>query len=429
MTNSPCVIYWFRRDYRLDDNPALMAAIATATQAGCPLLAVAISPSRTINSVVGELDRGATALAWAHGTQNAMHRQLQAMGQQLHLVADITSLRQLAERLHVTHIFCESIALPYETDEVTALSVGANWSIQQYPQSSLFNADMLPFPVDDVPLVFTAFRQAIEKASLRAAQPLAPVRQVPPPPSNFEFNPPAGVPVVHHPRSSMAPDRMPGETGARRHWADYLAAGHPHRYFETRNQLSGHHFSSQLSVDLAWGTLSVRRVVEMLDAFEMRNGASKSSYWLWFELMWREHFRWLHQRFGVKLFHARGLAKATPPRRVKNPRWTDWCRGETGQPLIDAGMRELVNTGFLSNRMRQIVASYWLNDLGGEWRAGAAWFESQLCDEDCFSNTGNWLYIAGLGSDPRGGRRFDPVKQMRDHDPAGRYQRLWGVSA
>ena len=112
MTNSPCVVYWFRRDYRLDDNPALTAAIATATQAGCPLLAVAISPSRTINSVVGELNRGATALAWAHGTQNAMHRQLQAMGQQLHLVADITSLRQLAERLHVTHIFCESIALP-----------------------------------------------------------------------------------------------------------------------------------------------------------------------------------------------------------------------------------------------------------------------------------------------------------------------------
>ncbi len=88
-------------------------------------------------------------------------------------------------------------------------------------------------------------------------------------------------------------------------------------------------------------------------------------------------------------------------------------------------MHELATTGFLSNRMRQIVASYWLNDLGGDWRAGAAWFESQLIDDDAYSNTGNWLYIAGLGTDPRGGRRFDPDKQAKTHDPQGHYRRLW----
>lgn len=92
---------------------------------------------------------------------------------------------------------------------------------------------------------------------------------------------------------------------------------------------------------------------------------------------------------------------------------------------MDAGLRELRHTGFLSNRMRQIVASFWLHEMGGDWRAGAAWFESQLLDFDVHSNTGNWLYIAGRGTDPRGGRAFDLARQAKQHDPDGVYQAMW----
>ena len=88
-------------------------------------------------------------------------------------------------------------------------------------------------------------------------------------------------------------------------------------------------------------------------------------------------------------------------------------------------MRELKATGYLSNRLRQVVASYLIHDLHGDWRAGAAWFESQLLDFDIYSNQGNWLYIAGRGTDPRGGRRFNPQKQTQDHDPQGHYRALW----
>ena len=163
----------------------------------------------------------------------------------------------------------------------------------------------------------------------------------------------------------------------------------------------------------------------MLSAFEATHGASKSSYWLWFEWMWRDHFRWLHWRYGAALYRARGLAEA--PRAVHASRsdWQAWCAGETGQPLVDAGMRELAATGYVSNRMRQIVASFWIHDMGGDWRDGAAWFQSQLLDEDVYSNQGNWLYIAGLGSDARGGRRFDVGKQSAQHDAQGHYQALW----
>jgi deoxyribodipyrimidine photo-lyase len=88
-------------------------------------------------------------------------------------------------------------------------------------------------------------------------------------------------------------------------------------------------------------------------------------------------------------------------------------------------MRELKATGWLSNRMRQIVASHLIHEMRCDWRAGAAWFESRLIDFDVFSNQGNWAYIAGRGTDPRGGRRFDADKQAREHDPDGAYRRMW----
>jgi deoxyribodipyrimidine photo-lyase len=93
--------------------------------------------------------------------------------------------------------------------------------------------------------------------------------------------------------------------------------------------------------------------------------------------------------------------------------------------MVDAGMHELAATGYLSNRLRQIVASYLIHDLACDWRAGAAWFEAQLIDFDVYSNQGNWLYIAGRGTDPRGGRRFNPQKQAHDYDPDGHYRALW----
>ena len=134
----------------------------------------------------------------------------------------------------------------------------------------------------------------------------------------------------------------------------------------------------------------------------------------------------MHAKHGAALYRARGLGTLSAP--THNPQGFErWRTGHTGQPLVDAGMRELAATGWLSNRMRQIVASYLIHDLGGDWRAGAAWFEHLLIDFDPCSNQGNWTYIAGRGTDPRGGRRFNTDKQTQDHDPDGHYRRLWGT--
>jgi deoxyribodipyrimidine photo-lyase len=164
-----------------------------------------------------------------------------------------------------------------------------------------------------------------------------------------------------------------------------------------------------------------------IHGFEAEQGANEGTYWLWLELLWRDHFRLLHLKHGRRLYQAAGLSNL--PRPDHDPTaFERWCQGRTGEALIDAGMRELATTGYLSNRMRQIVASYLIHDLACDWRAGAAWLECQLVDYDVYSNQGNWLYIAGRGTDPRGGRRFDPLKQAREHDPDGVYRARWGAA-
>lgn len=131
------------------------------------------------------------------------------------------------------------------------------------------------------------------------------------------------------------------------------------------------------------------------------------------------------RRHGGALFRSQGLLPSAPRVEPDAEAFVRWCEGRTGLSLVDAAMRELRHTGHLSNRLRQIVASALIHELGGDWRAGAAWFEHGLIDFDVHSNQGNWAYIAGVGTDPRGGRHFDLDKQAREHDPDGSYRRLW----
>ena len=222
---------------------------------------------------------------------------------------------------------------------------------------------------------------------------------------------------------------MPGwrgdEAGALAHLQAYLASGRAHSYKATRNALTGRDFASHWSPWLASGALSVRRAVAELKAFEAERGATDGSYWLWFELLWREHFRCMLRRHGSALFRPQGLMPSAPCVPHDAEAFARWREGRTGLDLVDAAMRELRHTGYLSNRLRQIVASALIHECRGDWLAGAAWFEHCLIDFDVHSNQGNWAYIAGVGTDPRGGRRFNLDKQTREHDPAGAYRRGW----
>lgn len=431
------LIYWFRNDLRLHDNPSFAQAAA---------LADTLMPVYCLGSASAVHNGDAR---W--GTmQPSVHRQrvlcdaltdldaqLRARGSALTVFneAPASLLPQLCNTLGVHRIHCESIAATHEENECAALTE-AGLDVVQTWQSSLLQPQRLPFALADLPPVFSAFRRAVDKAHCQADAPTLAPAALPPLPleahgyatvdlARLAASLPQGQIEARASVPYWQDDFAGGESAALAHLARYFASERPLHYKATRNGLSGVDFSSKFSTWLANGALSPRQVAAELVAYERRVGVNEGTTWLMQELLWRDYFRLLHLVHGRKLFRRRGLRESAAPVHHGNAAFTRWCLGRTGEPLVDAAMHELLATGYLSNRLRQVVASYLINELGCDWRAGAAWFEAQLIDYDVYNNQGNWLYIAGLGCDPRGGRHFDVAFQTRQHDPDGRYRKLW----
>lgn len=442
------VIFWFRADLRLHDQRALAAAQSSGASHLLPVYCHAPAHETTL---WGFARKGPHRQAFEGAALRALSERMAALGNPLlQCQGDAaTLLPALARAVGATTVVCEDIAAPEEQAQVAALRA-AGLTVITVWHSSLLEPNALPFAPAQLPDVFTRFRQAVERADMAPLPPLAaPAALLPPPPSEaltgdllkaLGFHAitaamtAAGAADSHSAGSdirSSFPYAKPAfhgsEAAALAHLAHYLARKLPHSYKQTRNGLTGVDYSSKFSPWLATGALSARQVMAALRQFEADHGANDGSYWLWFELLWRDYFRLLHLQQGRALYRAQGLSDQ--PLSAHNAQgFKRWCQGQTGEPLVDAAMRELAATGYLSNRLRQVVASYFIYDLRGDWRAGAAWFEHCLLDYDVYSNQGNWLYVAGRGTDPRGGRRFNPQKQAQDHDADGSYRRLWSAA-
>lgn len=434
------VIFWFRQDLRLHDQTALLHAADLARQSGGWLLPVFVhDPALTQTTRWGFPRVGAHRRVWQAMALESLDQGLRRLGSGLLQLSGPPTqvLTDLSKHLAPAVVVCEEVAAPEEQATVAALRA-AGLNLRTLWQSTLMAPDQLPFLPEQVPDHFTPFRQALEKSHVRPALPLPAPQALPawPPGQTRQTWTPSlttsALPATSEsdPRSSF-PYHLPrfhgGETAALAHVAQYCDRGLPHSYKQTRNAPQGIDHSTKWSPWLATGALSARQAWAEVARFEDRHGASQSSGWIRFELLWRDHFRWLHLKHGPRLYRASGLTSAAAPSHDTEA-FARWCQGQTGHPFIDAGMRELAQTGFLSNRLRQNVASYLIHDLQCDWRAGAAWFESQLIDYDVYSNQGNWLYLSGRGTDPRGSRRFNPDKQARDYDPQGQYQRVWAAT-
>jgi deoxyribodipyrimidine photo-lyase len=412
------VIYWFRTDLRLHDNPSLLRAYEAADY----LLPVFIRSSDDEQMTPWGFERqGFYRKEFMDASAASLANQLEGLGSALYCYTGKPTdiLANLMNTLKASAIYCESIEAPYENQEIKALQdKGIN--IQTHWQSSMIAPSELPFEPKNMPDVFTSFRQSIERTGKRYTKPIDAITKIPPLPqpnigSEFRCDfKPAVQPVLF----------AGGEHAALIHLNQYFTKRLPDSYKKTRNELSRFDASSKFSPWLATGCISARWIAHELQHYEEKFGANDGTYWLWFELLWRDYFRFLAIKHGVRLFHRRGLGKKSHF-AFEQKSFRQWTTGSTGEPLVDAGMHELLATGFLSNRMRQIVASYWIYSMQGNWQAGAAWFESQLIDYDVYSNQGNWLYIAGHGTDPRGGRAFNMVKQAQEYDPNGDYRRQW----
>lgn len=289
---------------------------------------------------------------------------------------------------------------------------------------TLFDLHQLPFALSELPGSFTAFRQQVESLEITPSMSLPDA--LPPSPlkaSDWLWYFPAYVDAT--PGMVDPAGFHGGETVALQHLADYFAGDDASHYKSRRNELDGWRNSTKFSPWLATGALSPRQVLDDLKAYESRVGVNDSTYWIYFELLWREYFQWYALRHGKRLFAFKGIKHHQPLTSFYPERFRKWREGTTPYPLVNACMKQLNATGYMSNRGRQIVASCLVNELSLDWRYGAAYFEQQLLDYDVASNWGNWQYLAGVGADPRGLRHFDIDKQTQAYDPHRDFIEYW----
>ena len=195
-------------------------------------------------------------------------------------------------------------------------------------------------------------------------------------------------------------------------------------YKKTRNGLIGIDYSSKFSPWLANGCISAKTIYWNVKKFEQEEIKNQSTYWLIFELIWRDYFKYISIKHGNDIFKIGGILKNnytwfTNKKAIKN-----WINGETKDDFINANMIELKKTGWMSNRGRQNVASYFAKELKLDWRIGASYFESMLLDYDVHSNYGNWMYVSGVGNDPRD-RKFNTQLQAERYDPNYLFRKRW----
>ena len=427
-------IVWFRRDLRLHDNEALSDALQYADE----ILPVYIFDPREWTS---QLPHTGLPKMGSHRGQFLLEcvadlrRNLRKRGADLVIRTGHPEevLRELTTATKASWVFCNRERTAEELEVQNAVEANL-WTIGRevhYSRGKLlyYTAD-LPFPITQTPDVFTQFRKETER--------ITKVRQPLPTPVRIPYTPEADVDPGEAPTLNdfglasppqderAAIEWTGGETAGLDRLAYYLFESQAiDTYKETRNEMIGSDYSTKFSAWLAFGCLSPKRIYWEVKAYEDKNGGNDSTYWVIFELLWRDFFRLMGKKHGNKIFHKGGIKGEAPNWRKDPAAFQRWVAGQTGMPFIDANMREIAQTGFMSNRGRQNVASYLVKDLKLDWRQGAEYFEHQLIDYDVTSNWCNWNYVAGVGADAREDRYFNILSQAQRYDPNGEYVKLW----
>ncbi|RYU94020.1 DASH family cryptochrome [Emticicia agri] len=425
------IIFWFRNDLRLHDNEAFLEASKAGT-----VIPVYVFDTRYFEkNFLGLKRTGVFRTKFLLETVEDLRKNLQKLGSDLIVRTGHAEeiIAQIATDLEAAAIYASKEVTQDETTIEALLSKQLkplNIDIDLIWSATLFHARDLPFQINFLPKVFTDFRKKIEKSTK--------VRETFDAPTQLAKV--EGIDLGHIPtyqelgfESEPVSDERSaftftgGETEGLKRLNEYIwQKDLLKNYKETRNGLIGTDYSSKLSPWLSLGCLSPRQVYEEVKKYEAEAGANESTYWLIFELIWRDYFYFMALKHGTRMFKASGIKNDLMKQWSRHkPTFESWVKGETGEPFIDANMREIQLTGYMSNRGRQNVASYLAHNLGIDWTWGAAYFESALIDYDVCINWGNWNYIAGVGNDPQEGRKFDIAQQANFYDPDQAYVKLW----
>lgn len=419
-------IVWFRRDLRLADNPALARALA-ACERVYPVYIHAPEEA-------GEWAPGAASRWWLNHSLAALGRDLERRGSRLSLFRgpSLETLRQVAEKTGASYVFWNRLYEPRlaERDKGVEEALRDDGvTVQSFNGSLLFEPWDRSRENGGSYKVFTPFWKACIHAGFPSPRHLAP-RELPPVP--------ASLGSVDLSELDLLP-RVPWDRGLRETWKvgegaaiERLEAFLDHavaHYDRDRNRpdLFG---TSRLSPHLHFGEISPRQVVEMARRrADSRSGEGlvRGSESFIREVGWREFaFHILHHFPQTPTEPLDERFRAFSWAQRYGPALRGWQRGETGIPLVDAGMRELWSTGWMHNRVRMIVASLLTKNLLIPWQEGARWFWDTLVDADLANNTLGWQWTAGCGADAAPYFRiFNPVLQGEKFDPRGDYVRRW----
>lgn len=423
-------IVWFKTDLRLNDNKTLTTAIAQSDQI---IPVYCFDDSHYQDTKYGFKKTGNFRAQFLLESLRDLDANLREIGSKLLILRGKPEIEiaKIVTEYKAQKVFAKrEVAFEEKQTEkiVQEELFKLRCELKTYSTSTLYHAQDLPFSIKDIPDVFTNFRKKIEKDST-----IRPALEKP-----TKINSPE-IPEIVFPTleelglefsqidSRAAIKFIGGETEAIKRLNHYFSETQClSKYKETRNGMVGEDYSSKFSAWLALGCISPRFIYQEIKKYEAQFGANESTYWLVFELIWRDFFRFMFKKHQTKFFLYSGIKTDKVNSKSLNEKLlAQWINGATNSDFINANMLELKQTGFMSNRGRQNVASFLCNELNMDWRFGAAYFEEQLIDYDVCSNWGNWAYLAGVGNDPRGHRYFNIEKQANDYDKNHAFRNLW----
>lgn len=423
-------LVWFKTDLRIEDNETLIKAIAQSEKI-IPIYCFDEAHFET--TPYGFKKTGSFRAQFLLESLQDLDAQLRTLGSGLRIVIGKPEVEipKLVQEYKVQKVFAKREVAFEEIQtekKVRNELFKLRCELETFSTSTLYHAEDLPFSIKDIPDVFTNFRKKTEKDSDVRNPFVAPTKINSPEILPLELPTLEALGLTKTTIDSRAVLQFKGgESEAMQRLNYYFFETQClSTYKETRNGMVDADYSSKFSPWLALGCISPRFIYAEIKKYENQFGANDSTYWLVFELLWRDFFRFMFKKYQTKFFLYEGIKTEKVNSKSLNEKLlSQWRNGATPSDFINANMLELQQTGFMSNRGRQNVASYFCNEMNMDWRFGAAYFEEQLIDYDVSSNWGNWAYLAGVGNDPRGHRYFNIEKQANDYDKKKSFRKLW----
>jgi deoxyribodipyrimidine photo-lyase len=421
-------LVWFRRDLRIQDNPALTAAVEECEDVvplfvfDEPLLRARLFGSACVNFMLQSLHELSITLSEL-GLELTWRR-----GEPL------DELRAIIRERGIDRIYWNRDYEPgaVQRDRLVQQSMaGHRVAVRTFKDHVIFEADEVRGSTGKPLQRYGAYRKRWWDRWRTAAPSVLPrpsPRQRPVDPATSRTTSWPSAEELGY--KSVAPWIVPGEDAARKR-LDWFLNGPIRSYARNRN-LPAEDGTSRLSPYFRFGTITPRTAVHAAMASLDKSGAvSRADVLTWVdEIIWRDFFQQVLTAFPAVAagpFRAdAAMPPAREPGRERDRLFEAWRNGRTGYPLVDAGMRQLMQTGWMHNRVRMIVASFLVKDLRLDWQSGERHFMRQLLDADMAANNGNWQWCTGTGTDAmRPARIFNPVLQSKRFDGDGRYIRTY----